>query len=47
MRRRLLAEGTEKFADPAAACEGAMRCAWPRDLDAPGVPYLPGYDGEE
>ena len=47
MRRKLLAEGAEKFADPAAACEDAMRCAWPRDLDAPGVPYLPGYDGEE
>ena len=47
IRRRLLAEGAEKFADPAAACEDAMRCAWPRDLDAPGVPYLPGYDGEE
>ncbi len=40
MRRKLLDEGTEKFVDPVAATEGAMRCAWPRDLDAPGTPNL-------
>ena len=42
MRRKLLAEGTDKFADPAAACEGAGRTAWPRDLKTPGVPDLNG-----
>ena len=40
MRRKLLAEGTETFADPLAACEDAMSCAWPKTLDAPGVPKL-------
>ena len=40
MRRKLLAEGGETFADPMAACEDAMRCAWPKTLDEPGVPKL-------
>ncbi|MGO4860646.1 histidinol dehydrogenase [Atopobiaceae bacterium Sow4_H2] len=47
MRRRLLEQGGEKFRDPVAACEDAMRCAWPRELDAAGVAYLPGYDGRD
>ena len=42
MRRRLAEQGQEAYADPAAACEGALRVAWPRDLDAPGVPNLAG-----
>ncbi len=42
MRRKLLSEGTEKFADAAAATEGAMTTAWPRALDEPGVPNLSG-----
>ena len=47
MRRRLLEQGGEKFRDPVAACEDAMRCAWPRELDAADVAYLPGYDGRD
>ncbi len=47
MRRRLLEQGGERFGDPVVACEDAMRCAWPRELDAAGVPYLPGYDGRD
>ena len=47
LRRKLVAAGEEGFTDAAAACEGAGKTAWPRDLDAPGVPYLPGYDAEE
>ena len=43
LRRRLVEAGQDGFPDAVAACEGAMRAAWPRDLDAPGVPYLPGY----
>ena len=35
-----------RYEDAAAACEGANRVAWPRDLDVPGVPYLPGYARE-
>ena len=46
LRLKLAGEGSETFADPAAACEGANRTAWPRDLETPGVPYLPGYDGK-
>ena len=42
MRRRLVEQGTESFADPIAACEDAMATAWPRTLDAPGVPNLSG-----
>ena len=30
------------FDDPAGACEDAMRTAWPRELDEPGVPNLSG-----
>ncbi len=43
LRRRLVEQGADGFADAAAACEGAMRTAWPHDLGKPGVPYLPGY----
>ena len=35
MRRKLLEEGGETFADPAAACANAMRTAWPHDLQTP------------
>ncbi|EUB32704.1 histidinol dehydrogenase [Olsenella uli] len=42
MRRKLLAEGGEKFADPAAACADAMATAWPRRLSEPGVPRPSG-----
>ena len=45
LRRKLVEEGADRFADAAAACEGAGATAWPRTLDAPGVPYLPGYEG--
>ena len=38
--------GEKRYEDAAAACEGANRVAWPRDLDVPGVPYLPGYARE-
>ncbi len=47
MRRRLAEKGLEGYADPDAACEGAHRVAWPEDLAAPGVPYLPGYSKRE
>ena len=47
LRRRLVEQGADGFADAAAACEGAMRTAWPHDLGKPGVPYLPGYGKEE
>ena len=45
LRRKLVEEGADRFADAAAACKGAGATAWPRTLDAPGVPYLPGYEG--
>ena len=38
---------TPAVADADAACEGAHRVAWPEDLAAPGVPYLPGYSKRE
>lgn len=41
MRRKLLQEGTETFANPAEACKDAMTCAWPSELAQPGVPKLP------
>lgn len=47
MRRRLAEKGLEGYADADAACEGAHRVAWPEDLAAPGVPYLPGYSKRE
>ena len=47
MRRRLAEKGLEGYADADAACEGAHRVAWPEDLTAPGVPYLPGYSKQE
>ena len=46
MRRRLAESGEKRYEDVAAACEAANRVAWPRDLDVPGVPYLPGYARE-
>ncbi|MDO4537095.1 MAG: histidinol dehydrogenase, partial [Coriobacteriales bacterium] len=42
MRRKLIEEGTERFADAAAACENAMTTAWPQKLSEPGVPNLNG-----
>ena len=42
MRRKLVEQGVERFDDPVAACEDALRTAWPRTLDAPGVPNLSG-----
>lgn len=42
MRRRLLDGGAERFGDVKAACDKAMECAWPRKLDAPGVPNISG-----
>ena len=42
MRRKLVEQGTESFADPIAACADAMATAWPRTLDEPGVPNLSG-----
>ncbi|MBR3223847.1 MAG: histidinol dehydrogenase [Atopobiaceae bacterium] len=42
MRRKLLSEGGETFADPLAACEDAFACAWPNTLKEPGVPKLDG-----
>ena len=47
MRRRLAEQGLEGYEDARAACEGARRVAWPEDLAAPGVPYLPGYAKED
>lgn len=43
LRRRLAEGGLERHADEAAACEDAMRVAWPRDLDAPEALRLPGF----
>ena len=40
--RLKLAEGGERFDDPLAACEKAMKTAWPRKLDTPGIPRLNG-----
>ncbi len=40
MRRKLLEEGTETFADPLAACKDAMHTAWPNELAEPGTPRL-------
>lgn len=40
MRRKLLDEGAERFANPEAATEDAMHTAWPRKLDEPGRPNL-------
>ena len=40
LRRKLVEQGAEGFADPIGACADALRTAWPRDLDAPGVPNL-------
>ncbi len=38
--RLKLADGQERFDDPISACNGAMRTAWPRTLDKPGIPRL-------
>jgi histidinol dehydrogenase len=40
MRRKLLDEGAHAFDDPLAACEDAMKTAWPTALTDPGVPKL-------
>ncbi|MGI6755128.1 MAG: histidinol dehydrogenase [Atopobiaceae bacterium] len=40
MRKKLLDEGTSRFADPEAACENAQATAWPTKLSQPGVPKL-------
>jgi len=40
MREKLLAEGTETFADPVAATQDAMHTAWPRELSTPDRPKL-------
>lgn len=42
LRRRLVDGGVDTFDDPVGACEDAMRTAWPRELDKPGVPNLSG-----
>ncbi len=47
MRRKLLAAGGDRFADPLAACEDAMLCAWPDRLETPATPRLPGYEEEQ
>ena len=44
MRRRLAERGEERYRDVDAACESVARVAWPRALDAPGVPHLPGCE---
>ena len=38
--RLKLAEGSEAFEDPLAACDDAFTTAWPRELAAPGVVKL-------
>lgn len=45
LRVKLAEQGEKDFSDAAAACEDATRTAWPRTLDTPGVPKLPGYEG--
>ena len=45
MRRKLLAEGGEAFADPAAACADASTTAWPTTLAEPGASKLAGTEG--
>ncbi len=42
LRRKLVEQGRESFANPAQACEDALHTAWPRELGAPGVPNLSG-----
>lgn len=37
MRRKLLDEGVQTFADSFAACNDALHTAWPNPLDEPGV----------
>ena len=40
LRRRLVEQGADTFADPKAACADADACAWPHPLATPGVPNL-------
>ena len=40
MRRKLLDEGSERFADPLSTCANADATAWPERLGTPGVPKL-------
>lgn len=42
LRQKLLDEGGDSFADAAAACDEAMKTAWPQQLSKPGVPSLSG-----
>ena len=42
LRRKLVDDGVDMFADPEEACAEAMHTAWPRTLDEPGVPNLGG-----
>ena len=42
LRRKLVEQGTERFADADAACADAGRTAWPTDLAKPGVPNISG-----
>ncbi len=44
MRRKLLAEGGDNFADVTEACADAMQTVWPRKLEEPGRPVLSGYE---
>ncbi|MCI1665092.1 MAG: histidinol dehydrogenase [Atopobiaceae bacterium] len=42
LRRKLVEQGVDTFADPSSAVADAGLTAWPRTLDAPGVPNLSG-----
>jgi histidinol dehydrogenase len=42
LRRKLVEQGADTFADPAAAVADAGSTAWPRTLDEPGIPNLAG-----
>ena len=45
LRVKLAEQGEKSFSDTLAACEDATHTAWPQQLDEPGVPKLPGYEG--
>lgn len=47
LRVKLANEGAEGFEDAGAACEDAATTAWPRPLDEPGTPKLPGLTKRE
>ena len=46
MRRRLVEQGAEGYDDAQAACKDVLRVAWPKELEAPGIPNLAGFEGE-